>query len=65
MFFEMAGRKKLRSSSDDSLTKSKHKMGYSASWKMDFPWHTPVYTYDTENSTSAVSLLCSLCQQTR
>ena len=58
---KMAGRKMPRSSSDSStdLT-NKHKVGYSASWKEDFPWHVPVY--DSAGS-MVTGLLCSLCKQ--
>ena len=60
---EMAsGRKRLRSGLDtDSATSTnKHKVGYSISWKEDFPWHIPVY--DRAGST-VTGLLCSLCKQ--
>jgi len=61
--FEMAGivgRKRLRSSSDGFTTRGKHKIGYSTSWKTDFPWHTPVY--DSSEST-IIGLLCSVCKR--
>ena len=57
----MAGRKRPRSSSDSSTdSTNKHKVGYSASWKDDFPWHVPVH--DSTGST-VTGLLCSLCKQ--
>ena len=60
---EMAsGRKRPRSGLDtDSATSTnKHKVGYSISWKEDFPWHIPVY--DRAGST-VTGLLCFLCKQ--
>ena len=59
----MAGRKRPSSARCDS---SKHKEGYSASWKKDFPWHIPVYTSGSADSETSpgnvVGLLCSLCK---
>ena len=57
---KMAGRKRPCSSSDSARAVKKHKVGYSASWKEEFPWHVPVY--DSAGSTVA-GLLCSLCKQ--
>ena len=31
------------SSSDGFVTRSKHKIGYDASWKTDYQWYIPVY----------------------
>ena len=31
------------SSSDSFVTRSKHKIGYKASWKTDYQWYIPVY----------------------
>ena len=56
----IAGRKRPRSSSDGFTTRGKHKIGYRASWKTDFPWHTPVY--DSSEST-VIGLLCSVCKR--
>ena len=44
------------SSSDGSVTRSKHKIGYNASWKMDYQWYIPVY--DSFASTVVGLLLC-------
>ena len=57
---KMAGRKRPRSSSDSVTATNKHKVGYCASWKEEFPWHVPVY--DSAGST-VTGLLCSLCKQ--
>ena len=44
------------SSSDGFVTRSKHKICYDASWKMDYQWYIPVY--DSTAST-VVGLLFS------
>ena len=56
----VVGRKRPPSSSKGSVSRNKHKIGYDSSWKLDFPWHIPVY--DTTEST-VVGLLCSLCKR--
>ena len=48
------------SSSDGFVTRSKHKIGYNASWKTDYRWYIPVY--DSSAST-VVGLLYSVCKQ--
>ena len=41
---------------------SKHKIGYSTSRKMDFPWvqHIPIFD---DSETTTIILLCSICKQ--
>ena len=58
--FSMAGKRLPRLSSACSTATSKHKIGYNASWREDFPWHIPVY--DAAGST-VTGLLCFLCKQ--
>ena len=59
----MTSKMASRNPSSDSLTvTNKHKVGYSASWTTDFPWHVPVYDTSSTEST-VVGLLCSLCKQ--
>ena len=61
--FEMAGiasRKRPRLSSDGFTTRGKHKIGYNASWKTDFPWHTPVYN---SSESTVIGLLCCVCKR--
>ena len=56
----VARRKRGRSStSDGSVTQSKHKIGYRTSWKTDFPWHIPVYD---DSEPTVIGLLCSICK---
>ena len=61
--FEMAGiagRKRPRLSSDGFTTRGQHKIGYNASWKTDFPWHTPVYN---SSESTVFGLLCCVCKR--
>ena len=53
-------RERCSSATSETAVQSKHKIGYNASWKTDFPWHIPVFD---DTVTNIISLLCSTCKQ--
>ena len=43
--------------------RTKHKLGYSASWKDEFPWHFPVYAQEGDAESGVSGLMCTICQR--
>ena len=43
--------------------KPKHKVEYDMHWKMEFPWHVPVYCEEGNSENGVIGLLCSICRR--
>ena len=50
-------------SCEQPAKKAKHKIEYNVHWKVEFPWHVPVYSEEDNSESGVIGLLRSLCKR--